>query len=293
MTILQDMIDEDFTIKGRNRWRSTEDHSSLVYDAKQDTFFWNSKDIKGDAYTYLTKVRGMSKDQARIFLKNSFGGFSENPEIAIKSPPYEKLVELFWTNGINHREYWYKRCLTNDTIDRYKLGYYDEWSMIPFYEDGEFVNLQMRREVPEKIIKQYYRHTKPVLFNNGILPFCKDIIYITEGTVDAILLNQEGFPCVSPNGTNTWQEEWFPKFSNIKSIVYLADHDEAGKFGAMAVAKCLGLNRVKIVNFNDRAEKYDSVNFFQDGGTKTSFKEYINNNSRYLFELEGVYKNAR
>lgn len=288
MTLLQDMIEADFGLEGRNRWYHSIQHDSLVYDAEKDTFFWNSENIRGNALIYLIEVRGMNKEQAQNFLKNSFGGFSEISEIKNQSQPYEKLVEVFWANGLNNRDYWYKRCLTDDTIDRYKLGYYNEWNMLPLYENNEFVNFQMRREIPEKRIHQYYRHGKPILFNAGILPFCKDIVYITEGTVDAILLNQVGFPAVSPNGTNTFQQEWFGKFSQIELIIYLADNDDAGKHGARLVANCLGLGRVKIVNFSDKTDKYDSVNFFQDGGTKEAFKEYINSNSKYLFELENI-----
>jgi DNA primase len=229
----------------------------------------------------------MNKEQAQIFLKNSFGGLSEISEIHHHAEPYEKLVEVFWANGLTNREYWYKRCLKDDTIDRYKLGYFNEWNMVPFYENGDFVNFQMRREIPEKRIHQYYKHGKPILFNEGILPFTKTV-YITEGTVDAILLNQEGFPAVSPNGTNTWQDEWFSKFSHIESITYLADNDKAGQYGARLVAKCLGLGRVKIVNFSGKDEKYDSVNFFQDGGNKETFRDYVKDNSHFLFELEGI-----
>src|SRR5689334_21186573 len=180
--LLGELIKEDYGLEGRGKWYHSTDHDSLVYNAEEDTFFWNSEDIKGNVFTYLIEVRGMDKEQARIFLKNSFGGFSETPKIKNQSLPYEPLVDAFWTNGLNRREYWYKRCLKDETIDRYKLGYFDGWSMIPFYEDGEFINMQMRREIPEKKITQYYRHGKPILFNEGILPFTKTI-YITEGTV--------------------------------------------------------------------------------------------------------------
>jgi DNA primase len=127
------------------------------------------------------------------------------------------------------------------------------------------------------------------LYNDGILPYITDKVYITEGTIDAILLNQMGFPCVSPNGTNTWQQEWFSKFSKIKEIVYIADNDKAGMHGASLVAKSLGMGRVRIVTFDGKEEKYDSVDFFRQGGTKESFQEWIDTYSHYLFEIEVVY----
>jgi hypothetical protein len=47
--------------------------------------------------------------------------------------------------------------------------------------------------------------------------------------------------------------------------------------------------RTKIVLFGGKEEKYDSGQFFQEGGTKESFQEWIDNHSHYLFELEIVY----
>jgi DNA primase len=290
MSILQELIEQDYGLEGRNKWYHSADHDSLVYNSEEDYFFWNSRDLRGNALDYLVKVRGMEKSDARKFLKNSIGAFKENPETSPEVVPYDKLIDTFWVNGFEHRNYWYKRCLTDETIDRRNLGYYNEWFTIPLYENGDFVNFQMRRDEPKKTITQWYRRGVALpLYNEGILPFVTDKIYITEGTVDAILLNQLEFPCVSPNGTNTWQQEWFAKFSKIKNIYYIADYDKAGFNGARLVANSLGIYRTKIVMFDDKEEKFDSVDFFREGGTKEEFQEWINTHSYYLFELEHVY----
>lgn len=295
MTILQDFIEADYGIEGRGRWMHSQEHDSLVLDVENDKFFWNSRNLRGNALDYLVKVRGMEKSEARNFLNNYFGAFKENSEDFKASKPYDKLVDVMWANGVSKREYWYKRCLTDETIDRYKLGYYNEWNLIPIYENGEFVNFQMRRDDPKKI-GQWYRTGKPMpLFNEGILPYVKKI-YITESATDAMLLNQEGFPCVSPNGSGTWQQGWINKFSSINDIIYLADNDQAGLKGAELVANSLGVFRVRVVTFDGKEEKYDSGNFFQDGGNKETFKEWINTHMHYIFEIvqpkiyKGKYK---
>lgn len=284
MTILQDLIEEDFGIEGRNRWMHSLDHDSLVYDRDNDIFFWNSQGIRGNVTDYLTKVRGLDKAQAKDFLKNFFGAFKENFENRITSRPYDRLIDVFWVNGVDNREYWYKRCLTDDTIDRRKLGFYDGWNVIPIYEDGDFVNFQKRRDIPDKKIHFWYRAGKVYLYNDGVLPFTKKV-YITEGLVDCILMNQEGFPCVCATGVNTWQNDWLAKFFNINEIVYFADNDAAGLLGAKLVANNLGVNRVKIVTFPDKEEKYDLGNYFQDGGTKESLAKYISETAQYIFEM--------
>lgn len=289
MTILEELVESDFGIEGRGRWKHASEHDSLVVDVENQRFFWNSTGLKGSAIDYLVHVRGMEKSEARNFLNNYFGAFKENSESSPQAQPYDKLVEIMWANGINHREYWYKRCLKDETIDRAKLGYYDGWNLVPIYKDSEFINFQMRRDEPKKAITQWYRTGKAMpLYNEGILPFLNKV-YITEGTVDSILLQQEGFPCISPNGTNTWQPEWFSKFSKIKEIIYIADMDKPGLNGARLVANSLGIYRTKIVLFECMKEKYDSVNFFQDGGTKDSFMDWIREHSYFLFEIENIY----
>lgn len=280
-------IQEDFGIEGRGKWYHSEHHDSLVYNADDDFFFWNSKDIKGGALEYLIHVRGMEKEQARNFLKNSVGAIKENSS-PVNIKPYEKLVELMWDRGKNERDYWYRRCLKDETIDRYKLGFYNGWSLIPIYENGEFVNFQCRRDTPSKSMFFWYGARKVYLFNEGILPFVKTV-FITEGMVDCILLNQEGFPSVCACGANSWMDKWFPKFSNIQNIYYLEDNDTAGRQGARKVANSLGIGKVKIVSFSEQKEKYDTGDFFKDGGTKEIFREYVEKNNRYLFQLENIY----
>lgn len=294
MSLIKELVEQDYGIEGRGKWFHSQDHDSLVVNDEENYFFWNSRELKGGPIEYLVQIRGMEKSQARNFLKNYFGAFKENSEIGGDVVAYDRLVDAFWTNGLDNREYWYKRCFTDETIDRRKLGYYNGWYTIPLYENGEFVNFQIRRDEPKKQITQWYRRGKALpLYNEGILPFVTEKIYITESATDAILLNQEGFPCVSPNGSGTWQQEWFSKFSKIKEIIYIADADKAGLKGASLVAKSLGMGRVRIVTFDDKPEKYDSGQFFQEGGTKESFKEWIDTHSHYLFEIEVVYGRTR
>lgn len=285
--LLQKLIEEDYGLVGRGKWLHSKAHDSLVYNSENETFFWNSTGQRGNIYDYLTHVRGMKKEEARFFLSSYIGGFSENKETREAELPYEKLVELLWLNGKNKKEYWYKRCIKDDTIDRYKLGHYDGWSVIPIYSNHQFVNFQVRRDEPEKQMFYRYKTSQVYLFNELILPFTKTI-YITEGLVDCILLNQEGFPAVAAGGVNTWRIDWFSKFSHMENIVYLEDNDFAGKIGSRAIANCLGLGRVKIVTFPHRKEKFDTGDWFKEGGTKETLKEYIANNSKFLFELEGV-----
>jgi DNA primase len=199
-------------------------------------------------------------------------------------------VDLFHSAGRNTREYWYKRLLTDDTIDRYRLGNFEDWNLIPIYDDGLFYNFQCRRDTPDKRIRFWYkdRDFKPVLFNKEVLPFIESV-WIVEGMVDCLLLNQLGLPSVcSINGADTWNPGWIRHFTKMKNVVYIADNDAGGIVGAKRVSDSLGSSRVRIMRFKDKGEKYGSLNFFQDGGTVEEFKQIIKDNFVYGFDKGAI-----
>lgn len=297
MTLLQELIQEDFGIKGNNRWFSSVDHSSLVYDSEKDEFFWNSKNIRGKAVEYLMEVRGITKKKAQeiVNVRGKVVGYV-NEDGSYDEAPYEKLVDLLWSLGRKNRDYWYKRCLTDRTIDRNQLGYYDGWSLIPLFRNDKFVNFQCRRDEPTKQIKYWYRieNFEPVLLNQQLLELV-DTIYITEGPTDAILLNQEGVSAIAHTGGNGyWNPAWYPLFSRIKNIFYIQDNDEAGLWGTKKVSENLGTDRVRIFQFPKEYKKgYDAGNYFQDGGNAKDFKEMVESNSKYVFEIEELNENRK
>lgn len=290
--ILQNLVQEDFGYKHEGRtWGRAEEHSSLVVDEDNQRWYWNSENKGGDVLSYLIQIRGYSKKKATEILENleniSRGILvSEKKEHGFYTP-YEKMVNTFWESGKTNREYWYNRKLKDGTIDRYRLGYFDGWYFVPLYLNGKFVNFQCRRDVPDKKIRLWYREEKwtPVLINADLLNFV-DAIFITEGTIDAILLTQEGLPSVSQTaGAVYWSPYWYPYFSRVKKIYYIADNDDAGRKAATRVATCLGEDRTLIYQFEGKKDKYDTVDFFRDGGTVGELKSLIEHDSKYLFEL--------
>lgn len=290
LELLESLIDSDFGYKGNTNWGKSNEHSSLVVDRKRSLWFWNSKGWSGDVIDYLILIRGMRKKEAQEYVK---GIPSQNISISSDShseTPYEKLVDFLWENGKNDRDYWYRRCLQDNIIDRFSLGFYKDWFTIPIYVDGVFRNFQCRREIPQKAIKPWYKNVGPLPFNFSILQFVRKV-YITEGPVDAILLTQLGLPAISHTGGAYygWNASWFKYFFSIKEVTYIADNDTIGGntswAGAMKVAKSLGEGRVKILRFSDKAKKYDAMDFFRDGGT---MEEFLDREQHSKYSFEGV-----
>lgn len=292
-TLLQDLIEEDFGYKheGRN-WGRSRVHSSLVLNEESQRWYWNSEEKGGDALGYLIQVRGMNLKNAREILVIRGGIIRDiipDPLERQEIKPQEKLVDLMWSLGKGNRDYWYARGLTDTTIDRYRLGFYDGWSLLPLYKsDGAFANFQKRRDYPSRFICFWYEKIgfQPVLINPEVLQVV-DTVFITEGAIDSILLNQEGVPSIaSCGGAGYWSGEWTPMFNRVKNVYYIADNDKAGKFAAKKVAQNLGTYKTNIFLFGDEyPDKFDTVDYFRAGGNAKDFRQMVESNSKYLFEI--------
>jgi DNA primase len=282
ISTLEELISEDFTLTNLDKkYSKTMQHDSLVLDRENDVFYWNSKHIIGNAFTYLTKVRGYNKSQAIQRLKNSVSGFSfgyeidKNPEEKVVQ--YSPLVEIFYEYGKKFRDYWYnKRGYTDGTIAEFKLGYTGTWYTIPIFEHGEFVNFQARKDNP-KTVKHWYKGVGPHSFNFSILKLT-DWVVITEGPVDAIILRQNNIPAVSQTGgSGFWDREWNPAFATKRKIYVVYDNDETGKYHASKVAHQWG--RGRYYNFENYPYKYDITDYFKNGNTGEEFIQLLEKES--------------
>lgn len=297
--LLQQLIEEDFGYKheGRN-WGRALEHSSLVLNEETQKWYWNSENLGGTAVDYLILIRHLNKREAeqKVEFRNKVvtGSFYEQKEEQFYMP-MERLVDLLWELGKGNRKYWYDRKLTDKTIDRHRLGYYDGWNLIPLYRGNQFVNFQCRRDTPNRAFKLWYRipDWKPVLMNPELLSLV-DTVFMTEGPVDALLLNQEGIPAIAQTGgAGHWSPEWIHYFDKVKRVYYIADNDEAGKQGAWKIAKGLGMDKVLIYEFDNKPEKFDTVDYFREGGNAKDFRAEVEANSKHLFEIGEVYGNTR
>lgn len=296
--ILESLISEDYELAGSGRWLYTTEHDSLVIDSEKQIFYWNSRDIVGNAYTWLTEVKNMKYSEAIRLLK-SYGEYHGEFIHVVKGKQekdvvvYPALVDIFWTNGLNNRDYWYRRALTDETINRYKLGAYSDYYTIPFYQDGIFKDFQCRKDIPTKKIWHWYKHVGPLLFNSDILTYT-DKVFLVEAPTSAMAMNQLGLMTISHNGgAEDWDIRWFKYFAYQKEIYILYDNDSAGRFGAIKVAKQLGEYRTKIYNFDKFSEHYDAGDFVKEGGTTSELLTLVNNESKYIFELKEEKRNGR
>jgi len=287
MTLLEQLIKSDFGFDGQyGRYRKTVQHSSLVYDSEKNIFFWNSRNIAGSTLDYLTKVRNMSFYEAKNLLRGEEDFLPEidiEKEIEVVTSP--DLVDIFYTNGWNDREYWHdKRGYTDETINKFKLGFTGEWYTIPIFERGEFVNFQLRKEFPKKAVSLWYKHKGPHAFNFSQLTVTNWVV-LTEGPPDCIMLRQNNIPAVSQtSGSSYWNTKWNSQLMRMKEIYIVYDNDTAGYKGAEKVAQYFGY-KAKVYNFRESGKVgYDITDYFKEGNSKEDFLELLKK-AKYYWEM--------
>lgn len=287
--MLQDLIGQDYTVVDNNtRYMRTEEHDSLVIDKEKQVFYWNSRSIFGNAYTWLIRIKGYTKVEANRLLKDTnFFSVPVTQKVEKKEGivPYVKLVDLFYERGKTHREYWHeKRGYTDKTIDAFKLGYTGEWYTIPIYVLGKFKNFQLRRQEPKKRVAYWYRDGGKHPFNFSILSMT-DWVVVTEGPVDAIMLRQNNIPAVSQiSGSGYWNDKWNGLLLKLKEIYICYDNDDAGITHSVEVAEKFGV-KAKVYNFWDFCHGFDVTDFFIQGNSREDFLNLLKNDSKYYFEV--------
>lgn len=288
--LMEQLVQEDFGLEIQGtRWARAKEHDSLIIDREKQIFYWNSEGIVGDPFIYLVKVRKLNSSAAKDYLLHTgfSGTFIHRIEEGTETIVYPRLVDVFHENLLDQdRTYFYNRTITDETISRFKLGFYNGFYTIPIYQDGTFRQFQMRRDSP-KLIRNYYRGVGPLLFNSDLLKLTSKI-YLTEGLMSAIVLNQNGMPAVAMNiGADGFMVDWIKYFINQKEIVILFDHDAAGDFGAIRTANILGRYRCQIYNFWDwDAKGFAADDFMIEGGTAEKLQQAIKVNSKLVFEME-------
>jgi len=162
----------------------------------------------------------------------------------------ETILDWHDSMPANRREYWKSRGLFDQTINDFFLGWDGKRYTIPaLYRLVPRAVKRRQSEIDDGIDAKYTSVTGSIamLFNADCL-WTTDKVVICEGEIDAMLLNQWGFPAVSSTaGAGTFKEKWAELFLFVPKIWILYDNDEAGRKGE-ALAHSI-LRRAKIVRY--------------------------------------------
>jgi twinkle protein len=113
---------------------------------------------------------------------------------------------------------------------------------------------------------------EPCLFGWHLIDPSQRVVAIVEGEIDAMSLHQVGIPALSVNagaGNHQWIDSDWSRLERFSEIYLCYDNDEAGQKGAKEVANRLGLDRCKLVVFE---QSKDANEFLQNGATAEEFR---------------------
>jgi len=179
------------------------------------------------------------------------------------------------------REYWWREGITDESIERYLLGWCPSCPMcresasytIPIFDrQHQLVNIRHRLEKPNGGKYRPHRANLGIqLFNAGLLDERRDRIIIAEGEKKGIILTQSGFPAVAITGKRAFLREWLDLFKGIEIVVAL-DPDaqkSAHKLGQLLAEH--GAREVRIAQFT---EKPDDM-IVKRGASSNDIEQYL------------------
>ncbi len=157
--------------------------------------------------------------------------------------------------------------------------------MIPYYQRGHVVALRGKKLGSNTI---QTKNTSIQLFGADNLLGHKEV-YICEGEMDAMLLDQLGYPACAIPGAGSFQEHWKPWFEEAIRVFIVLDADEAGNKGAFRIKGYLGAKGIIVeLPVPDNESSTDIAEYFQrDRHTKKDFNALISEvrgNRLYTFE---------
>ena len=176
-------------------------------------------------------------------------------------------------NAVEQTDYWKKRGLSKETVDRFNLGYVAEWRhpkapkapgsprlIIPTGR-GSYLARDTREEIPAE--QKPYSKSKVgsiQLFNKRALQTATKPVFIVEGELDALSIIEVGGEAVAL-GTTTKSKallELLKARPPAQPLIIALDNDEAGQRAGRELAEGLqGLN-IPCYSFNLCGEYKDA-----------------------------------
>lgn len=223
-------------------------------------------------------------------------GWSGNVKLKTKAKEYAKPIEVKSELSARLISYFAKRGISEATLVNWKIGETKEWFPqinkkrnainFKYYRDGELINIKYRDAE-----KNFKLVSGAELIFYGIDNIKEmDKVYIVEGEMDALSLNEAGIysVCSVPNGASKgnqrleYLDNCWEYFKDKKEIVLCTDNDAAGLALRKELARRFGQYRCKYVDFGEFKDANEVL--IEKGAEvlRTFLKEAKN------FPLEGI-----
>lgn len=225
--------------------------------------------------------------------KTKIQSLQQTLNVDYTKPDVEKLEEMInqlrgspaWGYLINERK------LLESTIDYFKLGYDEKKDAvaIPFFKDGELINIKYRFLNPKDIRYIGEPNAEPWMFHSdGIQAGIeKGAIAIAEGEFDCMSLWQAGFKnVISPgSGANSYGP-WIETLDKIKSVWIAYDNDAPGQSAAKELAERISIEKCRNVVYPEGIK--DANDYIKAYTTEDLRELFAKAKPLYKYEFSGI-----
>ena len=183
------------------------------------------------------------------------------------------------------RAYLNARGITDEIIDRFRLGYDGKRITIPITnQQGEiaFIKRASDPNAPDSEPKMLFpKGATTELFGWEHLNRPPRRLIVCEGEFDRLVLESHGFPAVTGTaGASSFRLSWAKALSKVPEVLTSFDRDKAGRAGAERVARLV--RHAKIINLPEEVGAGGDVTdyFARLEMTAGNFEELIRNATR-------------
>lgn len=217
---------------------------SFTVNLSKGTYFCNSCGAKGNVHTFVKETMKLSRQDAWYYLGDNLG--LERPIHNDGRPDIDPALPVNWKLSLQKVkgpliDYLHTvRGITDETLNRFCIGYDGERVTIPIYNEfNELVNVRRYKwnsyEGATKMIN--YEDTYGNKYGENTLYGVENLlddtieeVMLCEGEWDRLIAEQNGIPAVTAtSGANNFQEDFFEFFKNKKCVLICYDNDEAGR----------------------------------------------------------------
>ncbi|MEW6009578.1 MAG: toprim domain-containing protein, partial [Candidatus Omnitrophota bacterium] len=177
------------------------------------------------------------------------------------------------------RAYLNQRCILNEIIDKFKIGWNGNAITIPIYDrNGEFLFFKYRKDPEDESDKAKYWYdsgTSTELY--GWENIDEQFVVFCEGELDRLALESKGIPAITgTSGVGTFKEEWVKYLENIPNLYVCYDKDDIkeGMKNTKKFLEKLPLSKYISLAFLGDGKK-DITDFFMLDKTKEDFLKLV------------------
>lgn len=190
---------------------------------------------RGNLQTAIAHILGTNVEFAEKWLVDHFGGtqhiVEDLPQISLEKPKPKYMSEDILTLYDYYHPYMWKRKLTKEVVDKFRVGYDRARYMItfPVWDISNHLVMVTARSVINKNFYIQKNIDKPVYLLNYIIKEQHPVAMITEAQIDALTAWSYGFPCCATIGSLSYSQIKILNRSGIRTFITAFDNDEHGR----------------------------------------------------------------